>query len=189
MIYQGFIHPNSGCFSDFTTINSRSLQKRRSSVDAVVYLLTTNASLLRLAFPEDFHGYAVAWNGHERNHSNLWQKYLEQEQFTEDSLQDQFFVVHRQGPAPMYLRTLLRAGDLSNALSIMENYFLYLKESGHHLEHVRLYNAADQDLTTWQQESSFGNLGYTLENERLEPKNGGSVQMICPFNWMVFTFF
>ena len=48
----------------------------------------------------------------------------------------------------------------------MENYFLYLKESGHHLEHVRLYNAADQDLTTWQQ----GKQAYTLENERLEPK-------------------
>ena len=44
-------------------------------------------------------------------------------------------------------RTLLRAGDLSNILSIMEN-FLYLKESGHHLEHVRLYNAAGKQL--WQ---------------------------------------
>ena len=151
MIHQGFIHPNSGCFSDFTTINSRSLQKRRSSVDAVVYLLTTNASLLCQAFLEDFHDYAVAWNGHEQNHSNLWQKYLQQEQFTEDSLRDQFFVVHRQGPAPMYLS----AGDLSNSRSIMENYFLYLKASGHHLEHVRLYPAADQDLTTWQQESSL----------------------------------
>ena len=62
------------------------------------------------------------------------------------------------------------------------------RKVGIHLEHVGLYNAADQDLTTWQQESSFGNLGYTLENERLEPKNGGLVQMICPFNWMIFTF-
>ena len=143
-----------------TAPRGRILQSSSSAtgVDAVVYLLTTNASLLCQSFPDQYHGYAIAWSSQERNHSTLWQQYLQQEQFTEDSLREEYFVVHRQGPGPMYLRTLLSAGDLSNALSIMENFFLYLKENGHRLEHVRLYNAGDQDLTAWQQDSSLPDL-------------------------------
>ncbi len=68
-------------------------------------------------------------------------------------------MAHRQGPPPTYHRTLLAAGDLSNALSTWENFLLFLMQTySVPIQHVRLCNLSDQSVDAWKLESNLPDL-------------------------------
>lgn len=102
-----------------------------ATLHIAVYKVTETASVVDESWSPELYAYAVIWTDSDRNHRQHWAEFLQSEQLQVETLQQTFLIVHRQGPPPAYARTLLVAGDLVEACSLLENYLIFMKERGH----------------------------------------------------------
>lgn len=95
---------------------------------AAIFHLSDCAALVMEDWSPDVPAYALAWTGGTtRNHKALWQEFLAHEALTDQTLQEQFLLLHKIGPPPAYLRTLLGT-CVDNLLALWENFVNYQHE-------------------------------------------------------------
>ena len=126
---------------------------------AAIFHLSDCAALVMEDWSPDVPAYALAWTcGTTRNHKALWQEFLAHEALTDQTLQEQFLILHKIGPPPAYLRTLLGT-CVDNLLSLWENFVLFQHEktgSGTVLQaQAQLFNSTDCNLEAWQSECTL----------------------------------
>lgn len=126
---------------------------------AAIFHLSDCAALVMEDWSPDVPAYALAWTGGTtRNHKALWQEFLAHEALTDQTLQEQFLLLHKIGPPPAYLRTLLGT-CVDNLLALWENFVNYQHEktgSGAVLQaQAQLCNSTDCNLEAWQSECTL----------------------------------
>lgn len=129
-----------------------------AEIIAAIFHLTDCAALVMEDWSPDASAYALAWTGGTtRNHKGLWQEFLAHEALTDQTLQDQFLVLHKIGPPPGYLRTLLGSQCIDNLLALWENFLNYQREKTNStaLVRVQICNTTDADLQGWMNETTL----------------------------------
>ena len=134
-----------------------------------LHLLSQEAQLICEQFEKGLHGVAIMWQtedlgGVSKNHRVEWSTFLQGENLSETSLLRDFKIICKTGGPPSYPRCLITEGDVSNGLSLVENYLLsrLTPEEAESME-VLIHNHCGQDLTAWIAESGFRKVFVTTE--------------------------
>ena len=135
-----------------------------------------SAELLAESFPVELLGTGLMWCCEDtqspllRGHKLRWERYLAEENLTESQLRDDFFVICKTGGPPEYQKCLTVAGDVYQALTLLENFFAFafrLPEFMGVPNSLTYHNSSSIDIAPWLSESdrpnsSIGEKTYPL---------------------------
>jgi hypothetical protein len=143
--------------------------RRPNVVHMALHVLSQEAQLICEHFEKGLHAVAIMWQtedlgGVSKNHRVEWNTFLQGEKLSETSLLRDFKIICKTGGPPSYARCIITEGDVSNGLSLVENYLLsrVTPEEAESME-VLIHNHCGQDLTAWIAESGLRKVSVTME--------------------------